>query len=188
MKISTESESLESFTIADHDQRWPAIFAAERQALLACGCPLLLIEHFGSTAVPGLAAKPIIDLMAAVGSLGDEAAIVSPLLPRGYRVITTGMRNRLMLRRLLQEPGAVAIHLHIVEMATWETRKERIFRDYLLSHPESAGRYAELKRRLAREYAGDSLGYTRAKTNFIQEAMDRAWAERGLPSSSVWED
>jgi GrpB-like predicted nucleotidyltransferase (UPF0157 family) len=78
--------------------------------------------------------------------------------------------------------------LHIVELATWPERNERLMRDYLREHPEAARAYGALKSELALAFVGDSLAYTKAKTAFIQGIVDRARAERGLPVVNVWED
>jgi GrpB-like predicted nucleotidyltransferase (UPF0157 family) len=104
----------------------------------------------------------------------------------GYRLIDAGMRNRLFLRRRDEGTGQ-AFHLHIVELATWDERKERLMRDYLLEHPEAVKAYGDLKDRLAATYANDSLAYTEAKTAFIQDIVDKARDARGLPRVDVRE-
>jgi GrpB-like predicted nucleotidyltransferase (UPF0157 family) len=80
----------------------------------------------------------------------------------------------------------LAFQLHIVERGTWDERHERLMRDYLLAQPHAAAAYSDLKIRLAREYAMDSLGYTKAKTAFIQDLVDKARAQLDLPSVNVW--
>ena len=109
--------------IADPDPNWPALFRAERRRLLATLPDLIAFEHIGSTAVPGLAAKPVIDMMASVTALDriTEAAIA----PLGYAAFATDMKNRLLFIRppTGQSPR---FHLHIVEAATWPTRNERL--------------------------------------------------------------
>jgi GrpB-like predicted nucleotidyltransferase (UPF0157 family) len=85
------------------------------------------------------------------------------------------------------ENGQRAYQLHVVPSATWDTRNERMLRDYLRAHPEDARRYGELKQRLAAEHT-DGAEYTKAKTELIQELTDRARAARGLPSVPVWEE
>jgi GrpB-like predicted nucleotidyltransferase (UPF0157 family) len=172
--------------VAEYDPAWPAR-ARAAQAELRRGVPGLFaaIEHIGSTSVPGLAAKPVIDLMAAADDLGRVAGHDEVLAELGYRRFDTGMPGRLFYYR--DEHGQRAWHLHVVPAATWETRNERLLRDHLRAHPSDVARYAELKKRLAAEHS-DGTGYTRAKTELIQELTDRAWADRGLPSVSVWEE
>ena len=140
-----------------------------------------VIEHIGSTAVPGLAAKPVIDLMAAVASLA--AVTEEPLVRLGYRRFD-GFADRLFYAR--DTDGVRSHHLHVVKLETWPTRNQRILRDHLRAHPEDVSRYAQLKRTLA-ETAANGDAYTAAKTELIQELMDRARAERGLPPVPVWE-
>jgi GrpB-like predicted nucleotidyltransferase (UPF0157 family) len=160
--------------VVPYDPAWPAAAAAECAALASL---FPRIEHFGSTAVPGLAAKPVIDLMACVSELDG----VDP--GRGYRLIEIGMRERLFFRR----DGDPAFHLHVVTEAAWDGQNERMLRDHLAAHPDDARRYAELKLRLAADGL-DGDAYTRAKTELIQELTDRARAARGLPSVPVWEE
>ncbi len=97
------------------------------------------------------------------------------------------MRNRLFLRKQAASSGQV-FHLHLVEQATWDERKERLMRDYLLAHPEAAQAYGALKDTLAATYPHDSLAYTQAKTACIQGIIDAARAERSLPPINVWND
>ena len=96
------------------------------------------------------------------------------------------MHERFFLRRA-NARGQV-FHLHIVALATWDERKERLMRDYLLRHLEAVKAYGELKQQLALQYADDSVEYTKAKTEFIQEIIDKARAEHGLPPIDVWEE
>jgi GrpB-like predicted nucleotidyltransferase (UPF0157 family) len=178
----------DTITIVDYDPAWPRIYAAERAPILAVGgARLLALEHIGSTAVPGLCAKPVIDMMAAVAHLSDGVALIEPLAAHGYCLIETGMPGRLLLRKNAAERGA-RVHLHIVEQPTWDTRNERLLRDYLLAHPAAAQAYGDLKRQLARAHAEDGFAYTKAKTSLIQSLVDRARDERGLPRVDVWED
>lgn len=173
-------------TIVDYDPRWPDVFAAQRDAILAVGGDLILaIEHGGSTAVPGLAAKPVIDMLAAVRSVEDEGKrLADAVRSLGYREIDTGMSGRLMCAR--DEDGVRAQHLHILPIERWELLNERLLRDWLLAHPADRDRYAALKREVAAQHG--SAAYTRAKTPFVQEIVDAARAARGLPAVPVWED
>jgi len=155
--------------------------------MAAVGSSFVRLEHMGSTAVPGLAAKPVIDMMAAVRSLDDGYAALPTLAALGYTLIETGMPQRLFLRKYAPQQGAT-FHLHIVELATWAERNERLLRDYLLAHPELALQYAELKRRIAEQYLHDPAGYTKAKTAFIQSVVDQARDAVGLPRVTVWEE
>ncbi|GGL02233.1 GrpB family protein [Mangrovihabitans endophyticus] len=163
-------------SIVESDERWSRLGA---QWCTDLADRFAVIEHIGSTAVPGLAAKPVIDLMAAVDDLASVTA------PPGFEVVPTDMPERLFLRR--SDPDGLVVHLHVVTVASWPTRNERLLRDHLRAHPADRDRYAQVKRRLmARHGPGDA--YTRGKTELIQELTDRARAERGLPSVPVWEE
>jgi len=170
--------------VVEYDEAWAVRAAAARAELIPLGV-FDTVEHIGSTSVPGLAAKPVIDLMAAAASLDRVTAAEDALSGLGYRRFDNGMSGRLFYYR--DEDGARAYQLHVVPAGTWDTRNERLLRDHLRQHPEDARRYAELKQRLAAEHT-DGTEYTKAKTELIQELTDRARAGRGLPSVPVWED
>ena len=184
----TSDEIANIVAVVAYDPRWPDLYAAERDAILAVSNGhIIACEHIGSTSVPHQRAKPIIDMMMAVPSLEHSGSLVAALHTLGYHVVETGMRNRLFLRKYAPQREHL-FHLHLVEHATWDDRKERLMRDYLQAHPEDVQAYGALKDTLAAIYIHDPLGYTKAKTAFIQELMDRARAERGLPPTDVWED
>ena len=170
--------------VVEYDEAWAVRAAAARAELIPLGV-FETVEHIGSTSVPGLAAKPVIDLMAAAASLDRVTAAEDALSGLGYRRFDNGMSGRLFYYR--DEDGARAYQLHVVPAGTWDTRNERLLRDHLRQHPEDARRCAELKQRLAAEHT-DGTEYTKAKTELIQELTDRARAGRGLPSVPVWED
>ncbi|WP_345366904.1 GrpB family protein [Actinoallomurus liliacearum] len=171
--------------VVAYDPAWPALAAAAIQELeQALPGVMAEIEHIGSTAVPGLASKPIIDLMAAVTDLEIVERCQETLAELGYHRHFNGMVDRLLYVRAA---GGVRSHiLHVVTLESWPTRNQRILRDHLREHPGDVERYARLKRQIAA--AGIAPGdYARAKTALIQELTDRARAERGLPSVPVWE-
>lgn len=164
---------------------WPLIAAAERQTLsTASGNLFVALEHIGSTAVPGLAAKPIIDLMGGVERLSDVAGCIASLEALGFEHISTNKPRRLLLRRAASIE-APQVHLHIVEAATWEQQNERLFRDFLRGCPEHAATYAALKQHLAAVHAGNMKAYTSAKTSFIKAAMVAARNARPAQASTA---
>ena len=151
--VMPDIEALTRVEVVPYDQSWPLAYARERADVLELGGAAILdLEHIGSTAVPGLWAKPIIDMMAAVTDLNEERVLASRLAGRGYQLIETGMRNRLFLRRRTEDDGQV-YQLHIVEWSTWDERKERLMRDYLLAHPEVVTAYSDLKLALADQHS-----------------------------------
>lgn len=171
--------------IADYDPAWPSRAEAAITELLDA-LPEVLgdIEHIGSTAVTGLAAKPVIDLMAAAGELAVAEAREGTLTGLGYRRHLDGMTDRLLYVR---EAGGRRTHiLHVVTAESRPLRNQRILRDHLRAHPRDAARYAELKRALVA--AGTApADYSRAKTGLIQELTDRARSRLGLPPVPVRE-
>ncbi len=184
----TQSHIESRIVIVPYNPLWPEFYAAERAAIIeSTEAVFIEIEHIGSTSVPGLAAKPIIDIMASVNDLESVLAQTDKLARIGYADHHTDMPNRLLFHKHAPERG-YSVHLHIVTADTWDTRNERLLRDYLLGHPEAARAYGDLKQRLAVQYADDRAGYTRAKTQFVQDVVDRARDARGLPRVDVWEE
>lgn len=133
------------------------------------------IEHIGSTSVPGLAAKPIIDMLIGVKSLADAPHFIRCLTLLGY-VYVQKHEVDLPERRYLykQRRGEDTFHLHMVEPQSEFYRRHIAFRDYLRSHPEAVAEYAALKLRLASEFGSDRSGYTDAKSEFIQSIERKA--------------
>jgi GrpB-like predicted nucleotidyltransferase (UPF0157 family) len=174
-----------TIVVLPYDPGWPALAVAAIEEL-AAALPgaLTALEHIGSTAVPGLAAKPIVDLMGATPDLDAVVAAEEWPLALGYRRLEMGMPGRLFYRgdRLGRRT-----HLHVVPEASWPTRNERLLRDHLRAHPEDVARYAALKRQLAASCATEDE-YTRGKTTLVQELTDRARAALGLPLVPIWEE
>lgn len=163
-------------TIVGYDPRWPGLFEEEKQRMMGTlGSVALAIEHVGSTAVPGLAAKPIIDLMLGVRRLVDAEASVPKLLELGYEYVT---RDPIPGRRYFHKgpPGGRTYHLHAARAGASFWERHILFRDWLRTHPEDARAYERLKRELAALFGSDRLGYTNAKTAFIEEAAEKARA------------
>jgi GrpB-like predicted nucleotidyltransferase (UPF0157 family) len=178
---------LHAIVVVDYDPEWPQQYLTERAAVRdSTGDLLLKIEHMGSTAVPGLAAKPVIDMMGSVQTLDDAVRVGEILQPKGYHLIETGMKNRFLYRR--DAPDGMRYHLHVVLDSNWDEQLERLLRDFLLKRSDLAAEYGALKHQLAVQYADDSDGYTRAKTAFIQRVVDLARDEAGLPHVDVWEE
>lgn len=163
----------EKIEIRDYDPAWSLRFQAERDRLQAiCGDTLIAIEHIGSTAVPGLPAKPIIDILAAVSSMDAADELVILLCANGYTTsaefnATLGERRWLMR----QEGGRRTHHLHLVLHPSDEWSNKLRFRDMLRQNRELCQGYLALKRRLAVELGGDRESYTEAKSDFIRAAL-----------------
>jgi putative glutamine amidotransferase len=167
------------YRIADPDPGWAAWFEAEAARILASLPPDLVsrIDHVGSTSVPGLAAKPIVDIQLSLHAMVPREAYVEPLIALGYRwVIDPWDVDHEYFSRDIE--GERSFHLHVCAAgSTWEGR-HLVFRDWLRDHPDDAAAYGELKRALAAAHPKDTLTYTEAKTEFISGVVRRADAAR----------
>ena len=165
----------EAVVIEPYDARWPELFERER-AHLRDALPALLvrrIEHFGSTAVPGLAAKAVIDMLVEVADLEATRRHVVPILEaKGYDYFwrpthgDDGPPFYAWFIRRDPASGRRTHHIHMVE-AHFEQWQALLFRDHLRADADAARDYEALKRRLAEEYPDDRVAYTKAKTGFV---------------------
>jgi GrpB-like predicted nucleotidyltransferase (UPF0157 family) len=169
---------LDEIEIVEYDPSWPALFAEEAARLRGALNPDLIVglEHFGSTAIPGMAAKPIIDILIAVRSLlAARETFVEPLEDLDYVFWADNPKtDRLFFVKGMPPYGERRTHhVHVVE-PTAEPWQRLGFRDYLIAHPEEARRYADLKRKLASAHRTDRESYTEAKAAFVAEIMAKA--------------
>jgi GrpB-like predicted nucleotidyltransferase (UPF0157 family) len=156
---------------------WPILFESEAAFLRSklSGSLVSRIEHFGSTAIPGLAAKPVVDILVQVVSLEETKKLIVPLLEsEGYdyfwRTDSTPPYAWFIKR---DSEGKRTHHIHMVEADSklWD---RLYFRDYLMAFPDEAKRYEELKLFLAGEYPNDRIAYTEGKTEFVVSLTERA--------------
>jgi GrpB-like predicted nucleotidyltransferase (UPF0157 family) len=171
-----------AIVVRDYDPAWCRMFEEERTRLHdALGSMMIAIEHVGSTAVPGLAAKPIIDVLVGVPSLTEaRSCCVEPLHASGYTYLPEyepWLPGELFFRRGM--PGPWTHHVHMMEPSHPRWEDYLLFRDYLRSHPEIAGAYASVKRAIALVVGEDIAGFRNAKHPFVQAVMAKARAERG---------
>lgn len=154
--------------VVEYDSAWPLEYAKEAPVVaVALGPCVLEIHHIGSTAIAGMPAKPLIDIMVAVRTLGpidDYRPIMKAL---GYRVQPTGDPARHCFKKGLPRTH----HVHIVQRGGSDYCRMLRFRDYIASHPERASQYAELKHALARKYGTNRDLYTSSKSTFIDETL-----------------
>jgi len=165
--------------VVDYDPQWPILYEEEKDRILGLiGRLVVAIEHIGSTAVPGLGAKPIIDIMVAVHRLADAEECVEPLRSIGYEYVPE-YNDVIPERRYFHKGPAEARthHLHVVELASDFWERHLLFRDFLRTHPEEAEQYYDLKKELAAHYRLDREAYTEAKTAFIESVVDKARTE-----------
>ena len=180
LKQRIEEAVREEVSIVPYNPEWPSLFEDESRFLWSKLPKSLVIriEHFGSTAIPGLAAKPIIDILVEVGSLEETKRQIVPLLEsEGYDYF---WRPELFdgppvyawfIKR--NSEGKRTHHIHMVEADSklWD---RLYFRDYLREFPNEAKRYEELKHFLYEKYPNDRVAYTKGKTDFIVSVTEKA--------------
>lgn len=173
--------------LVDPRPSWADDFEEERKALVEAlsGVDLLAVEHFGSTSIPGMPAKPVIDILIAVRNIDDaRAQFVVPLTKLGYSFWADNPKvDRLFFVKGLP-PSAErrTHHVHVAERPS-EMWDRLLFRDFLKEHTEEAGRYARLKRELAQRFPEDREAYTRGKDEYVQRVMQDARRWRSANSS-----
>lgn len=182
----------EEVRIAPYNPAWPSLFEAERDHLLTCLPPGSIgrVEHFGSTAVPGLAAKPIIDMLVEVRSLQEAREQLAPILEaQGYEFFwrpdwRDGVTPEYIWFIKRDANGCRSHHIHMLTPSSPEWER-LLFRDYLRAHPDIAREYGKLKQTLASR-ASSREAYATAKTRFIVDTTRAAqlWqAEQRQPQN-----
>ena len=177
----------EDVAIFPYDPGWPELFRKEKEHLLASLPRDLIqrIEHFGSTAVPGLSAKPVIDILVEVTDLHEVRHRIVPILEaQGYDYFwrpTHGDDGPPFYAWFIKrdpKTGTRTHHIHMVEASFKEHWDRLRFRDYLIEHRDVARQYELVKTKLAREHPNDRVAYTNGKTEFI----NRVTRPAALPS------
>jgi len=179
--VPTEPEYLQpphrvdgTILLADADPRWPQVYdevAARIQGAL--GEQVRLLEHAGSNSVPGLAAKPVIDVLLAVDDPSDEATYVDALQAAGFRL---HMREPDWHEHRLFKGVDPAVNLHVFGVGSDEITRMQRFRDHLRRHPDDRALYEQTKRELAARSWGTVQDYADAKTAVVTAIMARAMA------------
>lgn len=158
--------------IMDYDPHWPRLYEEERARVAAAlGALAKSIEHIGSTSVPGLSAKPIIDLLVTVDRLGSADPYIEPLASLGYTFFLVMGNTE---RHAFGKGNPHTHHVHIVQHGGEEHMRPLIFRDYLRSHPEEARHYEAMKRALAVRFRHDRRAYSQGKTEFVRSIEAKA--------------
>jgi GrpB-like predicted nucleotidyltransferase (UPF0157 family) len=177
--------------LTDYDPRWPALFEKERAGLQsAIGEWAADIQHVGSTSIPGIAAKPIIDIAVHLHSLVDALKCITPLVEHlQYECLGEfGIPDRIYFRKLTNTPlpgqdhdGVGRTHqIHMYERGHEQYEKQIVFRDYLRAHADAMKDYEALKRELARRHSKNVEMYAFAKRDFVQEILRRAREESSV--------
>lgn len=173
---SSGQRASDPIEIVPYRDEWAATFADWRERLQQrLQQTVARIEHVGSTAVPGLAAKPVIDVQVSVRDVDDEASYVPAI-----ESVSVALRSRDPGHRYFR-PAADAprtVQIHVIEAGSEWEREHLLFRDFLRADAETRDRYGRLKLELAERYRDDRLAYNEAKTGFILDTLEDAeeWA------------
>ena len=172
-ELSPQEQAIrEEVFLAPYDPSWPLLFSQERERFLSLFPHLLAVEHIGSTAVPGLVAKPIIDIMAGVPSMAAADALFEPIMASGYT--TSREFNALLTDRrwfMRSANGRRTHHLHVVVHLGQVWAQRLRFRDLLRGNPSLAQSYSQLKSELSVRFRQDREAYTDAKAEFVAAAL-----------------
>ncbi|GMG96594.1 GrpB family protein [Tepidimicrobium xylanilyticum] len=158
--------------IVEYDPNWPNLFEREANRIRSVlGSKALQIEHVGSTSVPGLCAKPIIDILLVVKNSADEPSYVPALEEAGYSL---QIREPEWFEHRLFKGPDTDINIHVFSEGASEVDRILRFRDWLRSNESDRNKYAQVKRRLAKNKWRHVQHYADAKTSIVQEIMERA--------------
>ncbi len=158
--------------LAEYDPEWPHLFEREAQRIRSVlGERVVLLEHVGSTSVPGLAAKPRIDLLLVVPDSSDEASYAPPLEAAGYPLVIR--EPEWFQHRVFKGPDT-DVNLHVFSPGCVEIERMLLFRDWLRSHPDDRALYERTKRDLAQQDWKYTQNYADAKTEIVEEIIARA--------------
>ena len=164
--------------VVTYDPQWPELFRETAVSLhTALGSIAMRIDHIGSTAIPGCAAKPVIDVQISVAAFEPFHAILQPMQSLGYRWRAD---NPDLTKRYFREaPGARRTHIHVRKRGSWSQQFALLFRDYLRRHAADRDLYAAVKQQLSQAYRHDRTGYVEAKSPIIWAIMRRAntWSQ-----------
>ena len=174
--VSGNAEHNQTIILKPYDENWPVLFEREKQRISTIlKDKALMIEHIGSTSVPGLIAKPIIDILLVVEDAGKEEDYVVDLVSHGYilRIKEPDFENH----HMFLGPDT-DIHLHVFSQGSKEIEKYLFFRNYLRAHQEARELYANTKKTLAKKKWKYVQNYADAKSDVVQQIMDAARKEK----------
>ncbi len=178
---------MDQVTIAEYDPQWPILFEQEARAIRqVLGERLVGIEHFGSTSVPGLAAKPIIDIIIATRSKDDWPLIIEPLRTIGYACWMGNTDPTRMFFAKVTPPQSQhrTHHLIVAEFGGHHWERLTLLRDYFRAHLDEAFLYETYKRELGVRFRESRGAYTKAKGPYLDRIEDRAREDRKWNSQS----
>jgi GrpB-like predicted nucleotidyltransferase (UPF0157 family) len=173
------SASRQQIEVVDYDPGWPLQYEDERDRIAAAlGDAAMAIEHVGGTAVPGVASKPVVDLMIGVEDIERAGQAVAGLIQLGYEYVPE-LEAQLPDHRYFRRGTPDAFHVHMVALDSDFWTEHLLFRDWLRTHPEAADEYSRLKRGLAARFHDDRKAYTEGKRPFIEAVIAAARREAG---------
>lgn len=168
--------------IVDYDPQWQVLAGAELSRIKGLlGTVAVRVEHVGSTAVPGLAAKPVLDLQLSVPDIKQRDAYLEPLAALGYLFVPEPTSpDYHFFAKPPQRPRSY--HLHVCEAASQDEFRHLAVRDFLRAHPDEAASYAALKREVVARAPGDRLVYIDGKDVYVAALEERAvtWARSAI--------
>jgi GrpB-like predicted nucleotidyltransferase (UPF0157 family) len=176
--LAVPARSRQVIEVVDYDPAWPALFDETGTALRAAlGAIALRIDHIGSTAVAGLAAKPVIDVQVSVAAFEPIETFKVPLERMGYVYRADNLERT--KRYFREAPGRRRTHVHVRRAGSFSEQFPLLLRDYLRQHGGAAAEFAAVKRQLAERFRYDRAGYTDAKNPYVWELIRRAdeWAQ-----------
>jgi len=158
--------------LSPYESGWQILFLEERDRLQASiGGYILDIQHIGSTSIPGMPAKPILDIGIAVTNFEEAVRCIPPMEKLGYRYKG---ENGIPRRHYFVKGDPRTFHVHMVEIESEGWRSNLLFRDYLIKNPETAREYARLKQELAKQFATKREAYQAGKDGFIKAVLHKA--------------
>ena len=161
--------------LTPYSKEWERLFAEEKSSLQAAiGMYVLDIQHVGSTSIPGMVAKPIIDIAIAIENFENASVCIKPIERSGYEYKG---ENGIPRRHFFAKGNPRTHHIHMNELGSREWIDQISFRNYLILHPEAAKEYADLKTKLARRYPTDRQAYLDNKAPFIEHVLRLARSE-----------
>lgn len=166
---------MQKVEVVPHDPRWKDAFEVESNRVAdALGNTVVGIHHIGSTSIPGIYAKPIIDLLVEVNNITQVAARKSHMESLGYEVMGEfGIPGRQYFRKDNRD-GIRTHHIHTFAMGSAQIERHLLFRDYMIAHPDEAQAYSDLKRMLAKQYPTNIESYMDGKDGFIKAIDQKA--------------
>ncbi len=159
--------------VVDYDPSWPSKFKEEAIKIKeALGKNVVEIHHIGSTSIPGIKAKPVIDALVEVADIEMVDKHNVDMIKLGYEALG---EHGIKERRYFRKGGNNRTHhIHVFQRGNSEILRHINFRDYMIAHPKDAKAYSELKERLAKEYTYDSLSYVAGKNDFVRDIDEKA--------------